>query len=94
VRKRKDVFAVLRLKKGGNADYGNEDRLNAGRGRRPYYVMCALAERAIRMCRAILMDVRQLHQAAKEKKKRKERYEPNTNLRIRRPQFAHSSHDS
>ena len=66
MRKRKDVFAVLRLKKGGNADYGNEDRLNAGRGRRPYYVMCALAERAIRMCRAILMDVGQLYQAAKE----------------------------
>jgi hypothetical protein len=47
VRKRKDVFAVLRLKKGGNADDGNEDRLNRGRGRRSYYVMCALAERAI-----------------------------------------------
>jgi hypothetical protein len=94
VRKRKHVFAVLRLKKGGNADDGNEDWLNAGRGRRPYYVMCALAERAIGMFRAILMDVRQLHQAAKEEKKRKERYEPNTNLRIRRPQFAHSSHDS
>jgi hypothetical protein len=66
VRKRKDVFAVLRLNKGGNADDGNEDRLNAGRSRRPYYVVCALAERAIRMCRAILMDVRQLYQAAKE----------------------------
>ena len=42
------------------------------------------------MFRAILVDVRQLHQAAKEEKKRKQRYEPNTSLRIRRPQFAHS----
>ena len=46
------------------------------------------------MFRAILVDVRQLHQAAKEEKKRKQRYEPNTNLRIRRPQFAHSPHES
>jgi hypothetical protein len=46
------------------------------------------------MCRTILMDVRQLHHTAKDEKERKERYEPNTNLRIRRPQFDHSSHDS
>ena len=58
MRKRKNVFAVLRLNRGGEADDGNEDWLNAGRGRRPNYVMRALAERAIRMCRTILMDVR------------------------------------
>ena len=85
MRKRKDVFAVLPLKRNGDAGKYNEDLLNAGCGRRPHYVMRSLAERAIRMCSTVRMNVRHLDCAAKEEKSREKRYEQNLNVRIACP---------
>jgi hypothetical protein len=55
--------------------------------------MRSLAERAIRMCRTVRMNVRHLDCAAKEEKSREKRYEQNIYVRIARPYFADPSHN-
>lgn len=93
MRKRKDVFAISPLKRNDDAGKYNEDLPNAGRGRRPHYVMCALAEGAIRVCRTARMDVRQLQRGAKEQKGRDEHNEQNADVRVRCPHFGSPSHN-
>jgi hypothetical protein len=55
--------------------------------------MRGLAERAIRMCCTVRMDVRHLNSAAKEEKSREKRYEQDMNVRFARPDFADPSHN-
>jgi hypothetical protein len=86
------VFPVLPLKGNCNTGEDNEDLLNAGRRRWPGNIMRTLAKRAIRMIRAIGMDVSKLCRGAEEEENCEERNEQNTGRCVRCSHFASPQH--
>ena len=87
------MLPVLPLIGNCNTGEDNEDLLNAGCRRWLGYIMSALAKRAIRMSRAVSVDVSKLCRGADEEKDCEEGNEQNAGLRTLRPYFADPSHN-